>query len=294
MDSCRGLSFFFSHSSSRRPAFVFLLLSVLGIMFLLQCLLCGIFLNEAIDHPVESRHPQPVMYYCFFLIHEMIGFASVKPQIISLRPELVCWLILTQSPFWAFLTTGLNVNVNTWGAKSVTAYIHPQAQRAAVCHLAPALLFFLLLSKEANLALGSGPFENRPETSPALCSLSSFLLTLLDGSTPLNHDAVKHTTVSFGSHAVFAPVVFVMMSGNLTFEEWAETKTTKLFMLFISQLPLVFLQILKHTRWMYGQKSKWLWSICSYHVHEKEITVKALKPMLQKGKARPKLVRFMG
>lgn len=93
----------------------------------------------------------------------------------------------------------------------------------------------------------------------------------------------------------FAPVGFAIMNGNLTLLDGAEKKKM-LFMLFISWLPPVFLLILKHTHWMYGQKSKWLRSIYIIcHAHGKEIAVKELRPMFRKGKkVRPKLSGLWG
>ncbi|KAI9532079.1 hypothetical protein NQZ68_034967 [Dissostichus eleginoides] len=52
-------------------------------------------------------------------------------------------------PFLVIPDVGLNVNLNTQGAKSVTAYL--QAERASVSHLAPALFS----SKEVNLGTGT-------------------------------------------------------------------------------------------------------------------------------------------
>lgn len=141
--------------------------------------------------------------------------------------------------------------MNTRGAKSVTAYIHVQAQRASVCRLAPAL-FFLQRGQPRHWDLGLREQETR-DASCTVFSEDGFCSRCLVKPLPLNHAAVTITLQSLWTlvQFFFAPVVFALMSGNLTLVDGAEKeKKTMLFMLFISWLPPVFLLILqknKHT-----------------------------------------------
>lgn len=65
--------------------------------------------------------------------------------------------------------------------RSVTAYIHIQAQRASVCHLAPALFFLCCFPpKKSTLALGPGPERTEDQRRLWRCILwGGFLLSLL-------------------------------------------------------------------------------------------------------------------
>lgn len=153
-------------SSPRHPAVVFFSPRFCHI-FLLPLLFCGIAKEET-DLPVKSCNLQPVAYYDFFvwLTKSYFHFPSVKSQFRVVCPSLVCSLILTQSPF-GLSWRGTECKPEHTRNQECNC-LHVQAQRASVCHLAPALFS----SKEVNPGTGTRAWENRrPETPPALCSL---------------------------------------------------------------------------------------------------------------------------
>lgn len=119
---------------------------------------------------------------------------------------LVCLLIhfLHKAPL-LFPDVGLNVNLNTRGAKSLTAYFHVQAQRASVCHLAPALFS----SKEVK-PWHWDPGLREQKTRDVSCTVFSeddFCSRCLVKALPLTTPLSKHTTVSFDSHAALLLLV---------------------------------------------------------------------------------------
>lgn len=63
---------------------------------------------------------------------------SPSCQVPVVCPSLVYQLVFDTTALLVILDTGLNVNLNTQRAKSITAFIHLQAQRASVCRLAHA------------------------------------------------------------------------------------------------------------------------------------------------------------
>lgn len=141
-------------------------------------------------------------------------------------------------PFWVIPDVGLNVNLNTQGAKSVTAYL--QAERASVSHLAPALFS----SKGVNLGTGTRGLRGQ-KPRDASCTVvsekdfcSPCLVKALSLTTPLKtHYSLFRLTCSL------APVGFVITSSDLTLVH--RLKNNVLFTLFISWLPPVFLLNLK-------------------------------------------------
>lgn len=114
-------------------------------------------------------------------------------------------------PFLVIPDVGLNVNLNTQGAKSVTAYL--QAERAPVSHLAPALFS----SKEVNLGTGTRGLRGQ-KPRDASCTVvsekdfcSPCLVKALSLTTPLKtHYSLFRLTCRL------APVGFVITSSDLT------------------------------------------------------------------------------
>lgn len=134
--------------------------------FLLPFLFCGIAKEET-DLLVKPLHLQPVAYFNFFvwLTKPCFHFPSVKSQF-----KVVCLLVSLLTHFDAKSPFGLSWRGTECKPEHTRSQecICLQAQRASVCHLAPALFS----SKEVNPGTGTRAWENRrPETPPALCSL---------------------------------------------------------------------------------------------------------------------------
>lgn len=191
-------------------------------------------------------------------------------------PSLVCQLILTQSPFghsWCGTeckpehTRSQKCTCLSSGTKSISLPFGPctfSLQRGQSWHWDPGL--------------------REQKTRDASCTVFSeddFCLRCLVKALPLTTPLSKHYSLFWLMQFCSCWLCDNEQQPDTCTWGWKnKTKKKTLFMLFISWLPPVFLLILKHTHWMYGQKHKWLESIYIIcHAHGKEIAVKELRPM---------------
>lgn len=127
--------------------------------------------------PVESCHLQPVPYYDFYslTLRIMFSFPFRKVPVQMVRPLV---RLLTHWDTLVLPGVGLNVNLNTRGANSVTAYLHIQAHKehqSAI--LAPALFS---LQTEVEPGTGTGAWE-KDQRRLLHCVLWGWLLLTLLG-----------------------------------------------------------------------------------------------------------------